>query len=105
MNKISFKTEDDLVLGFVLDGHCTADEEDEEGRLVCAAVSSAAYMTANTVTDIIGADCDIEVDESYMALEIKEKLAECQPILRGFILHLNSLAEQYENHIEIYSEV
>lgn len=105
MNLISFKTEGDRILGFVLKGHCTADEDDEEGRLVCASVSSAAYMTANTITDVIEAPADITVGDSYMELDIRGKVDECQPVLKGFSLHLNGLAEQYKSHIQINSEV
>lgn len=105
MNLISFKTDKNRILGFTLDGHCTVDENDEEGRLVCASVSSAAYMTANTITDVIEAPADIILDESYMELILRGKVDECQAVLRGFALHLDGLAEQYKNHIQINSEV
>lgn len=105
MNRISFKTGENRVLGFVLSGHCTTDEQDENGKLVCSAVSSAAYMTANTITDVIGARADITLDDAYLSMYILDKIAECQPILNGFRLHMMGLAEQYKNEIEVISEV
>lgn len=96
---------DDLVLGFTLSGHCTADGEDEDGRLVCSAVSSAAYMACNTVTDIIGASPVIMTDESFIELTLTDMVEECQPILKGFKLHMTELERQYNTYIKVNSEV
>lgn len=86
-------------------GHCTADENDEEGRLVCASVSSAAYMTANTITEIIGDKADIEVNDGEMILNVKNPSDKTIAILEGFKLHIQQLEEQYKDCIKVYLEV
>ncbi len=86
-------------------GHCTADNNDEQGRLVCASVSSAAYMTANTITEIIGDKADIEVDEGKMTLGVKNPSDKTLTVLEGFRLHIQQLEEQYKDCIKVYLEV
>ncbi len=49
--------------GFNLKGHSTADAEDEIGKLVCASISSAAYLTVNTITDVIGDKAEIDLGD------------------------------------------
>ena len=86
-------------------GHCTADESDEQGRLVCSAVSSAAYMTANTITEIIGDKADIEVNDGEMILKVKKPSEKTIAVLEGFKLHIQQLEEQYKDCIKVYLEV
>ena len=101
MNTALFKVRDDLILGYEISDHCTADDSDEQGKIVCSAVSSAAFMAANTITEIIGAKADAVVAEAFMGLTVTEKLDECQDILNGLHLHLSELAQQFEQLIEI----
>ena len=96
---------DGKLTGFRMFGHSTACEADEAGRLVCAAISSAAYLTANTLTEIVGAPAEIAVDDAKMELELSGKLEECQTILRGFKLHIEQLRAQYPQQIQVFSEV
>lgn len=91
--------------GFTITGHCTADGSDEQGRLVCASVSSAAYMTANTITEIIRDRADIEVDEGKMTLKVKNPSDKTVAVLEGFKLHIQQLEEQYKDCIKVYLEV
>ena len=86
-------------------GHCTADENDEQGRLVCASVSSAAYMTANTITDVIGDKADIEVTDGKMVLMVKHPSEKTLTVLEGFKIHMQQLEEQYKDCIKVYLEV
>lgn len=76
--------------------------------IICSAVSSAAFMTANTITEVIKADAVISVDEDgEMYLRIRDKDAgACQEILSGLKLHMFALEEQYPDNIHVnYSEV
>ncbi len=86
-------------------GHCTADENDEQGRLVCASVSSVAYMTANTITEVIGDKADIEVTDGKMTLEVKSPSDKTLAVLEGFKIHMQQLEEQYKDCIKVYLEV
>ena len=88
------------IAGFEVSGHSTENEADEEGRLVCSAVSSAAIMTANTVTEIIHDNAAVEAYDGYLSLKA-ENADKCRDILSGFELHVNELAKQYPDRIKI----
>ena len=99
MIRVRFHTAKDTIFGFTLNGHAGAGVRGED--IVCAAVSSAAYMTANTVTEIIGATADITVDDGYMQVMLTDKIADCQDILSGFQLHLQAMQEQYPKRVHL----
>ena len=99
MIRVRFHTADDAIVGFTLSGHAGAGAHGQD--IVCAAVSSAAYMTANTITEIIGAPADITVDDGYMALQVTDNAVGCKEILSGFRLHLQALQEQYPTRIQL----
>lgn len=90
-------------IGFELSGHSGYAEEGSD--IVCAAVTSCAYMTANTVTDIIGVKADIEVSDGFMSLTVS--LADAprvKDIFNGFRLHINALAGDYSEYIACKTE-
>ena len=99
MIRVRFHTANDAIVGFTLDGHAGAGVSGQD--IVCAAVSSAAYMTANTVTEIIGATADITVRDGYMQVMLTDKIDGCQEILSGFRLHLEALQDQYPNRVHL----
>ncbi len=89
------------IIGFTVKGHSTTSQKDLDGKLVCSAVSSAVYLTLNTVTDVIGAKADIELNDGFVNFKLLDKVSECQDVLKGFSLHMNALSEQYKHNIEI----
>ena len=92
--------------GFHITGH--SDMNPGGPEILCAAVSSAAYMAANTVTDVIGCDPTIRVDDGdmYLKLKTESEAQRCRDILDGLQLHLSALAQQYPEIIKLtYSEV
>ncbi len=95
MTKVLVKLEDNRIKGFVISGHSTKNCDDLDGKLLCAAVSSAAYMTANGITEVAGCECDIVVEDGYMSLSLLKDSDEAQTVLRSFRLHIQQLAEQY----------
>ncbi|MBQ9413639.1 MAG: ribosomal-processing cysteine protease Prp [Clostridia bacterium] len=83
-------------MGFVIRGH---DDPDGEGiSLPCAAVSSAVYLTVNTITDVCGATpLVLEEANGWMSLRLSAKdAALCQSHLEGLRLHLSALSNDYE---------
>ena len=89
----------DLV-GFRITGHSGFAESGSD--IVCASISSAAYMTANTITEIIRVSAEIDVDENdgAMLLRVFQKDATaCRDILQGFKLHMLALEEQYSDYM------
>ncbi len=105
MTAVTFFTEQDKIAGFYIQGHSTENENDIEGKTVCAAVSSAAYMTVNTITEIIGANVDADVIDGEMKIRVKTKIGESQEILKGFRLHITELEKQHKQRIKVISEV
>ena len=89
------------IRGFHITGH--SDFSMKGSDIVCAAVSSAAYMTANTLTEIFLIDPEIKVSDGELLLKIKtdEETEKAQEILQGFVLHLNALCEQYQKYITV----
>ncbi len=88
-----------------MSGHSTMCESDEEGKQVCSAVSSAAYMAVNTITDVIGDTLDIAVEDGYMKAIASGENVATQTVLKGLKLHLEGLSEQYGKRIKIITEV
>ncbi len=58
-------------------------------------------MTANTVTDIIGLEPELDESDGYMKLILKEGDDKAECILRGLRLHMEELREQYPKYIKI----
>ena len=105
MTSVTFLFQNEVLQGFDIKGHSTYSENDEQGKLVCSAVSSAAYMTANTITEIIGAKADIKVNDGEMFLKVLSDFEDCLPILSGFLLHMKQLSKEYNKYVTINSEV
>ena len=93
------------IVGFSMDGH--ADYGEEGTDIVCAAVSSAAYMAANTITEVFHADAQVSVDDGEMLVRLtRNQAVNCRDILAGFKLHMVGLEEQYPENIRVsYLEV
>ncbi len=102
MTSVKFLVDSKGLYGFEINGHSSYDFEDEQGKLVCAAVSSAAYMTANTVTEIIGDSADAVVDDAKMLFKVKAPSDATVKMLEGLRLHLSELSKQYSNNIKIH---
>ncbi len=105
MTKVKFLTDSQGIYGFSLYGHSSSDCDDDEGRFVCAAVSSAAYMTANTVSDIVFDDVIARVDDALMEIKVNNISSQSRVVLEGFKLHITELSYQYPDKITIISEV
>lgn len=104
MIKIEFFKSDGLLKGFTAQGHSMSAPHGQD--LICAFVSSACLMTANTVTDILTLKADAEASDGYLRLEIKENPIKAQDILNGLQLHLSELQRDYPENINvIISEV
>lgn len=89
------------MVGFAINGH---DQADDSGiSLLCAAVSSAAYLTVNTLTDIAGVHPSVlEQADGLMTLRLRPEDAKAhQTLLRGLELHLRSLSDDYKTQLDI----
>lgn len=94
------------IVGFSINGHAGYGEAGTD--IVCAAVSSAAYMTVNTITDVlhVGAQVMVEDDGNLYLRVSREEAVQCRNLLAGFKLHMIGLEEQYPENIRVsYLEV
>ena len=104
MIKVNFYKAENNIIGFEAKGHSMSAPHGED--LICAFVSSACLMTANTVTEVIGLDAVAEADDGYLKLMIKNSANSAQDILNGLKLHLSELQKDYPESINvIISEV
>ncbi|MGN0542354.1 MAG: ribosomal-processing cysteine protease Prp [Acutalibacteraceae bacterium] len=99
MIKVRFSVGDRQLKGFEISGHALFAESGKD--IICAAVSSAAYMAANTVTEIIRADAKAQAEDGAMVLTLNEPNTQAETVLRGLELHLTELSKQYPQHIKI----
>ena len=100
-----FHSENGAPLGFSFKGH--AGYAAHGSDIVCAAISSVAYMTANTIIEVMKIDADVDVKEDGgMTLKIPEVSAEkTKELLLGLELHIKGLREQYPKNVTITTEV
>ena len=99
MIRVRFKTIDGLIHGYQITGH--ADMAVMGYDIVCAAVSSAAQMTVNTITEIVGSRATIVTRSGFLYVRIADNAERCQEILSGFRLHLQALQEEYPTRIQL----
>ena len=100
MIQVDFTVQNGLVTGFSVSGHSGYAEEGSD--IVCAAVSSATLMAANTVTDVMGLNCSVTVEEGQMRLALsKNEAVQAQVILNGLLLHIDNLRENYADFIDL----
>ena len=104
MTKATFYFDENVPYGFLISGHSGFAESGED--IVCASVSSVAYMVANTITEILKVNAKIEVNDGMMKFIVnKEQRHITKDILLGLKLHLEGLEEQYPEFIETLTEV
>lgn len=91
----------ELVYGFHITGHSDINPEGPE--ILCAAVSSAAYMTANMVTDVIHLEPELKVIDGDMLLKVKteQEAEQCRVLFDGLQLHLREIAKQYPKYLKV----
>ncbi len=95
-------TRDGQLYGFHLQGHAGAAAHGSD--IVCAAVSSAVYMAANTLTEVCGCAADIHESDGLLTIQIAESdVPKAQDTLQGLQLHLQGLTAQYPKFIKIQS--
>lgn len=88
------------IVGFSIKGHSGYSESGSD--IVCAAVSSAAYMAVNTITDVIGVKPEIDLSDGFLVLKLSlQDALKCSVITEGLKLHVLALSEQYQDFIKV----
>ena len=103
MTEIRFYSFEDKLTGFEISGHSEYAEEGSD--IICASISSCAYMVCNTATEIVGVNADIEVEDGYMLFSVSVSESEkIRDLLLGFEMHVKALAEEYKDYIRCKKE-
>ena len=105
MTSVKFLEKENRICGFEISGHSAENCGDKKGKLVCSAVSSAAYMAANTVIEIIGDKCETEVSDGFMRIFLENPSEKTILVLEGFKLHITELSKDYKKQLRIITEV
>lgn len=99
MTKVYFTNRDGKLCGFTMSGHAGYAQQGED--IVCAAVSSAAYMAANTITEVLSSPAQAEVSEACFRFFLLSACDSAAAILEGLRLHLTELQKQYPAYLTI----
>lgn len=100
MITVKFFTESNVIKGFEVKGHSGLAEHGND--ILCAAVSSACYMTVNTLTEVLKVSVDAEVKEDgYMKAVVRGANTEAENLLKGFQIHISELAKDYRKNLKV----
>ena len=97
MISIDFFAAQGALTGFSAHGHADTAPYGED--IVCAAVSSACLLTANTITEVLHLPAAAEMKDGFLQLRLSGDTA--QALLQGLKLHLSALSEQYPQSIQV----
>lgn len=102
MIKAHFFHSGDALLGFEVSGHAGYAQKGHD--IVCACVSSAVQLTANTVTEVIGAGAHITRRGGKVALRLiggDGRILSASDAIKGLRLQLSILSRNYRGTISI----
>ncbi len=100
MITVTFFKSGNNICGFNISGH--SGYSDDGTDIVCAAVSSAVLMAANTITDIQHINAEVADGDGLVSLKMSPTEAvKSADILNGLLLHLTALSEQYKKYIKV----
>lgn len=100
MTKARFLFSDDTVISFEISGHTGAGNFGND--IVCSAVSSACYMAANTIIEIMKLSPKTEVSDGYMKVEMNfDDARKSKMVTDGLYLHLKELEGQYPDNLKL----
>lgn len=100
MTTAKFLFSDDTVISFEVSGHSGAGEYGSD--IVCSAVSSAIYMAANTIIEIMKLNPEAEVRDGYFKFTMNvDDARKSKTITDGLYLHFSELQGQYPNNLKL----
>ena len=100
MISAEFFVSDDVFLGFRVEGHSGYAESGSD--IVCASVSSAAILTANTLSEVFGLRADVRTDDDgYIKFIVLENSDSADKTLRGLHMFLEGLSLQYSDYLGV----
>lgn len=95
------------LVGCAVIGHGGENARSQEGKILCAAVSSAVELVCNTLTECFHADVDIQAEpneiasRNRLAFRLQKPDADQSELIRGLLIHFQNLAEDFHGGISI----
>ena len=104
MIKAEFSKKNGNIVKIVVKGH--SGYSDEGSDIVCASVSSVAFMSLNGIEKLLGLNFGYETGDGYLYFVLpddidKKDLERANILLKSFLLYINDLKEQYPEFIEV----
>ncbi len=102
-----FEQQGDLLVGCSVKGHASNRSGKQQESILCAAVSSAMQLTANTLTEILHAEVELMAhpserdSQNHLAFRLKQPDAVQSDLLRGLLLHFTILREDFNGGIAV----
>lgn len=97
----SFTSDNGRICGFRVSGHSGYSEAGSD--IVCAAVSSMAFLVTNTLTENFGVKAKVDSDEETAALSVKiiTPSASSDALLEGFLREMRTLASDFADYVRV----
>lgn len=106
MTKVAVYEAKGKMYGFTARGHAQYAEPGDD--IVCAGISTATQMAVVAIQDVLEAVCNVVEDKDTLSIIVIEhdkcKLKHVDLILQAMYLVLESIAIQYDNHLNIKKE-
>ncbi|MCQ6273534.1 ribosomal-processing cysteine protease Prp [Bacillus sp. V3B] len=99
------RNESELIQSFTMSGHALFADHGQD--IVCAGASAISFGSINAVHELTGIIPHIEQsDDGFLSCIIPEKISEdvqekVQLLLKGMVISLQTIEEQYGEHIKI----
>jgi len=99
------RNETGMIHSFTMSGHALFADHGLD--IVCAGASAVSFGAINAVHELTGIKPDIEQDEDgYLSCSIPRNISETiqatiQILLEGMVISLQTIEEQYGEHIKI----
>jgi len=88
-----------IMEGFKVSGHAGYSENGSD--IVCAAVSSAVQLTANTLDVFVGCNADVNESDNSIKCFAETAGSDSEKIIRSLMLHLEAVSEEFPKTIKI----
>lgn len=97
-----FKKAGDRLTGFTVSGHAMQGRAGND--VCCAAVSSAAMLVCNALTDFLGSEAKADCGENTLSLDLEKGSREAYRLLEAFYTHLEFIGEEYPGGIRVITK-
>ncbi len=99
MIKAVFYKKSGVFRGFHISGHAGFDVYGKD--IVCAAVSSAAMLTVNLVTDHLNSDAEVTAKDNTVSLMLNETGGAPSDVIAALSEHIGMISEDHKGTIRV----